>query len=368
VAYGAIIASDLAFGRSRAAVVWGVAALTSWLAFIAWNGYGPRMLLRTLRTAGPVETFSGIPVAAATLQTFATPALLLCCACGFFLLVRRKSPRVLLVLLGMVLVARYLPFGVPKWLLVAAPGLMACALIGFSYLWQLRSLALRAALAACVALPWTVGVHAVFGDSAYGPGFQVRPFGRPASAHISIRPVAGAGALVPTSEGPRPVGGHAWVLLGGWRANVRQAAGERERAIREAIARGIPMLQDLGQGYTVATLAGMRFTTADSWKRLIDPSFLEERRFQSADGRARVSVLRLRDRDSLFALSGIARLRELAGSRAVVIYGYTSTLRRCYLIAPGALAPLGATAALLDLEKLRLGAAKMTASAAARPE
>jgi hypothetical protein len=52
----------------------------------------------------------------------------------------------------------------------------------------------------------------------------------------------------------------------------------------------------------------------------------------------------------------------------VVIYGYTSTLRRCYRLAPDALAPLGATAALLDLEKLRLGAAKMTASAAAQPE
>src|SRR5262249_31320354 len=151
-------------------------------------------------------------------------------------------------------------------------------------------------------------------------------------------------------------------------ANVRQAAAERERAIREAIARGIPILQDLGQGYTVATLAGMHFTTADSWKRLIDPSFLEERRFRSPDGAVRLNVLRLRDRDSLFALGGIAGLRELTGSDAVVLYGYTSTLRRCYRVAPDALGPLGATAALLDLEKLRLGAAKMTASAAARPE
>jgi hypothetical protein len=43
-------------------------------------------------------------------------------------------------------------------------------------------------------------------------------------------------------------------------------------------------------------------------------------------------------------------------------------LRRCYLLAPDSLEPLGVTAAVVDLEKLRRGAAKMTASASAHPE
>jgi hypothetical protein len=375
VAYGGIVAADLAFGpglppprreRIRNAVVWGAAALSSWVLCLVLNGYS-RVLLRTVLTAGPLESFPGLPVLAATVQTFATPAFVLCAVTGFVALVRRRNPLSLLALLGIVLVSRYLKFGVPKWIFVAAPGLAACALAGFSLLWN-RGLAVRAGLAACIAAPWIFGVHTVMGDTAYGPGYEVRPFDHPSAARAFIRPVAGAGALLPTPEGPRPLGGHAWVLIGGaWRSNVEEASRERTRAIHEALVRGIPILADQGQGYTVATLAGMRFTTEDSWKRVVR-QFLEERRFHSGDGAQRIHVLRLRDRESLFTPDGSARLRDLAASDALVIYGYTSTLRRCYRLAPDALEPLGVTAAVLHLEKLRAGAAKMTARAVTPPE
>jgi hypothetical protein len=377
VAYGAVVAADLAFGpglpqprreRIRTALVWGASAIASWFLCLLSSGYGLPILMRTLLTAGPMESFAGVRVVAATVQTLATPAFVLFFAAGLLFLVRRRKRIVLLMLVGIVVVVPYLEFGVPKWLLVAVPGLVVCALVGFSLLWR-TNLAVRAALAACIAAPWFFGVHATFGDSAYGPGFQVQPFDRASSGRSSIRPVAGAGALIPTSEGPRPLGGHAWVLLGGgWRKNAIEGSEERSRAIHEAIDRRLPLLADLGQGYAVATLAAMRFTTSDSWRRVLGPSFVEERRFRSPDGSARLNVLRLRDRESLYIAAGIARLEELSGSRELVIYGYTSTLRRCYLLAPDALESLGATAAVVDLEKLRRGAAKMTASAAAHPE
>jgi hypothetical protein len=377
VAYGAVVAADLAFGpglpqprreRIRTALVWGACAVASWFLCLLSSGYGLHILMRTLLTAGPMESFAGLRVVAATVQTLATPAFVLFTAVGLLFVLRRRKRIVLLMLVGIVVVVPYLEFGVPKWVMVAIPGLMVCTLVGFSLLWR-RNLAMRAALVACIAAPWFFGAHATFGDSAYGPGFEVRPFDRAPNRRSSIRPIAGAGALIPTSEGPRPLGGHAWVLLGGgWRKNAIEASEERSRAIREALARKLPLLADLGQGYTVATLAGMRFTTGDSWRRIIGPSFVEERRFQSPDGSARLNVLRLRDRESLYVADGIARLQELTGSREIVIYGYTSTLRRCYLLAPDSLEPLGVTTAVVDLEKLRRGAAKMTARASAHPE
>jgi hypothetical protein len=349
LAYGAIVAADLWLirrDRFRTAFVWGAAAIAAWLGAIWLNGYGLGTVLKTLRSAGPVEGYPGPMVAAATVQTLATPALVLLAAIGFVRLAKRRHPLALVVLLGMALTARYLPLGVPKWFLVAVPGVVACALIGFSALWPAR----RAALVPILAAPWLIGIHTLSGDSAYGPGFEVRPFDRPLQSASLTRPVLGAGALVPTSEGPRPLGGHAYVLLGGgWRRVARQSSDDLHAAVQQAVAQHLPLLQDNGQGYTVATLAGMGFITRDPWNR-------DVRTLVSADGAARVRVLHLRDREVLFSPAGERQVEALAGSPRVVAYAYTSTLRRLYRIAPGALEPLGRTAAILDFDKMAISA------------
>lgn len=377
LAYGAVIAADIWLGpglerdaspgwkrmRLFTAALWGAAAGVAWLAVIASNGYGISTVLKTVRASGPVEAYPSLPVVAANMQPFATPALVLFAAAGLLTLARSRHRLAILAVLGLALTARVARFGVPKWFLVAAPGIVACALVGLSTLWQIRTrgwtaVGVRAALLAAVLAPWAIGAQAVFGDSAYGPGFQARQSDQSAPAHVGVRAVWGPGALVPTSEGPRPVGGHGWVLLGhGWREFTLARSADLAGAIHEALATGRPVLADNGQGYITATLAGMGFTTRDPWTRTIADSFLEERRFFAADGR-RIRVLHLRDRESLFTPAGLGRLHNLAGSDVVVVFGYTSTLRRCYKLAPDSLSNLGVTAALLDLGRLHAAAGK----------
>ncbi len=371
-AYGAVVAADIwlgpglagrgATGRMRllTAALWGAGAAAAWVAAIALSGYGPGQIWRTVRASGPLEDFPGWLITAANMQTFATPAMVLLAVTGLAVLLRRRHRLAIPALLGMLLTARYVRYGVPKWFLVATPGLAACALVGLSTVWQRwrrgwPAMGTRAAVAAAVLLPWVCGLQMVFGDSAYGPGFQVRAFDRPAPGRMVMRVALGAGALAPTPEGPRPIGGHAWVLLGGgWRQIALEGAAERTNAVRAALAGGWPLLEDQGQGYMVATLAGMGFTTRDDWRRTLGGGFVGERRFYAAD-RTEIRMLWLRERDSLFDAAGVSRLRQLAGADAVVIYGYTSTLRRCHKLAAGSLVPLGATAARLDLQKLQAG-------------
>ena len=372
VAYGAVIVADvwLAVGHSRPSaaerkewfplgVIWGGLALLAWLIIVALNGYTPLEILEIIRTRGPVESFPGVLVMAATLQTFATPALALLGVIGFAMLLIRRDSLAILVVLGLILVGRNAIFGVPKWILVASPGIVTCALIGCSSIWTAaaggwRKYALRAALIACLAAPWFVGVETARADSAYGPGFQVRPFDRPVFNGSFVKATLGAGALIPTSEGPRPLGGHAFVLFAGeWRAVVAEADQEQERAIQEALSRKLPLMWDEGEGYAVPRLLGMHFRTQDSWKRTIGSTLLVERRFTSEDGKQTLKWVRYRKRQSLFNPADLQQWEPLEGGDKAVIYGYTSTLRKIYQVAPKSLEKLGTSSAVLDLRELQ---------------
>jgi hypothetical protein len=373
VAYGGIIVIDIFLGvgiasgresppklqRLHAGFLWGAGALVTWVLMVVASGYSPAVILRTIRTAGPDDQYQNLLVTGVTIQTLVTPALFVCACTGLAVLLRRRHPLAIVFAAGLILVARVLKFGDPKFILVAVPALLACALAGFSEIWTCfssggKAYALRTALVLLVLAPWLLGLQTFAGDSAYGPGFDVQAFDHPLHPARFVRLAASPGALVPTLEGPRPIGGNLWVLFTGkWRQTVEKASSERTIAIDSAIARNVPLLQDNGEGYAVATLAGMGFTTQDSWKRLIGPSYVLERRFFSEDKKRYVRMLRLRNRDNLFTASGIRQLEEISGVQTVVIYAYTSTLRKLYKIAPGALQKLDTATALLDLEKLR---------------
>ena len=67
---------------------------------------------------------------------------------------------------------------------------------------------------------WVVGVRIATAGVLWGPGFELRrlesvptPSARPAL-------IVGAGAAVPTPEGPRPLMGHGWVFGGEWKRFV----------------------------------------------------------------------------------------------------------------------------------------------------
>ena len=376
LAYAAIIVGDICLvsrtsygsvpsklsNRLRLAVLWVASAMLAWIMIVRLYGYGLEFIWRTLRASGPVEHYPGLLVMLSTLQTLTTPALAVSAIVGMFILFRQKHPFIILVMLGIAVTGRFLPFGVPKWLLVAVPGIVVCALVGYSTMWNsaadgCKGYCVRGALLIAVLIPWFLGLQGFRGDSAYGPGFQVQPFDRPFTSKSGFKAVFGPGVLVPTSEGPRPVGGHAWVLLGDqWRKTATQNIDELSSAIQEAMRRNIPLLQDQGQGFAVSMLLGMGLKTRDPWNRMLSPSFLIERRFASADGKMTLRLFRLAKRDDLFTSGGVRRIEKLAGTDNVATFAYTSTLRRCYKQAPDALKKVGrgTEAALINLDQLRI--------------
>jgi hypothetical protein len=126
---------------------------------------------------------------------------------------------------------------------------------------------------------------------------------------------------------------------------------ERRKAIKEAISMRVPLVQDQGEGYAVAELAGLGYLTSDAWYRLAITDFLRERTFRNSDG-GTLRVLVLRDRSSLYQPETMTRLKTIARGGKVVIYGYSSTMRTLYLRAPQAMEKLGPLSAILDLDRL----------------
>jgi hypothetical protein len=78
-----------------------------------------------------------------------------------------------------------------------------------------------------------------------------------------------------------------------------------------------------------------------------------ERRFTSEDGKQTLKWVRYRKRQSLFNPADLQRWEQLEGGDTAILYGYTSTLRRIYEVAPKSLEKLGTGSAVLDLRELR---------------
>ena len=85
---------------------------------------------------------------------------------------------------------------------------------------------------------------------------------------------------IPTPEGPRPLLGHGWVLLGAWKTFVTQYAFEQEAAVLNALKIGIPLLLDeQGQGWFVNVFASHGYVTRDFESRTIGDNSIKERRW-----------------------------------------------------------------------------------------
>ena len=282
--------------------------------------------------AGPVESYPGLAVAAVTMQTLGTEAMLLSAAVGLAVLAKRRNPAALLALSTSC--SRRVTF---RWECRSGFGCRCRgwppALAGFSSLWHARSsqTIVRSGLLACLVAPYgaakrragrpgrrLVGMQTLSGDSAYRSGLEIRPCNRPFRSRPFLQPALAAGPLVPTSEGPRPVGGHAFVLVGVW-GRIVQAGADQLDGSAQAAARGLPILQDFGRGLVVSTLAGMGFRTDD-------PRNSKARTFVSADGRPACR----------FSGSETARTRSLPPARrdsriwpAVAAWWLSRTAPRC---------------------------------------
>ncbi|MCP3958341.1 MAG: hypothetical protein GY719_10860 [bacterium] len=390
--YGGVIVADLILGpglteptsrkagllhRASFAVTWGIAALAAFLAALLISGYELGDLFFLVAWIADVHTgntqlatvASFRPRTLLNLLSLMTPAFSALILVGSAILLVRRDRFLLVPACGAVLTSLWLPSGIPKYQLAAVPGLTACAALGFFAVWNLErfgstpKLILRVALLALLAGPWFVGLRVYDPDISWGPGYHMRrsDAGPEAGSEQDDRqprrrlwPVVGAGLALPTSEGPRPLGGYAPVLFGGqWRRLLLELERERDRVIAVALDRGLPLLQDTGEGFIVNHLARLGFSTSDpSAYALEQRPAIVERQFQHRDGR-RIAIVRCEERAALTRGGPDLEQLQRSSGETVVIYGYGATIRDLYGIAPGALEVLGPRTAVLDLAHLR---------------
>ncbi len=362
----------LAFGTA-----WGIGALLAAGGAFWISGAGPATIVEHLalgrdvaldESRFPIELLSSV----LQVQALVSPAFLVLVLTGWGILLTRRRSLAIVVMVGVALILPWMTRGLPKLMLPGVPGTAACLAVGWWAVWNLggtrkrRAIAFRLALFGLLLGPWLVGIRVDDPEISWGPGFHMRRYdqtGR-AQARRRIRPVVGAGLAIPGAEGPRPAGGHAAVLLGGgWRALSLDLDRERRRAISKALEMGVPLLQDQGEGYAVAHLAGMGFTSTDPAAILrrdlaIGPV---ARTFRHPRG-DQLLVLRCRDRASLTqGGEEFRRLVQISGGR-VVIYGYGGTMRSLHATAPDALRVLGPASGILDLRRLGEAIARRPAS------
>lgn len=199
-------------------------------------------------------------------------------------------------------------------------------------------------------IPWLIGIRIIYGDSAFGPGFEQRPYDRSDTQGLDMSLTLGAGALFPTSEGPRALWGHAAVLLGGgWRNITTNDQREITTITRRAITTNIPLLAAARSGYFTVALWKEGFITTDPRDASQNESgdSVVKRVFVSANGQ---SV-------TLFHIDIVAREVEnlpalFPDTQSLIMYGYPRTLRRLYELAPEAMQELGNNSAMLDIPLL----------------
>jgi hypothetical protein len=384
--YAMIIGTDLATrspdGRSLRielksllfSVGWTTAAAASSLAAIAATGYGFRQFLQALQLAGDELTqahswFSTV----GSFQTLLTPALVFLDIVGFVALLRRDRRLALIVVLGVLPVLPYTLTREPKMLLPAWPVMVLCAVAGFEKIQSLgraRTIA-RAVLGLMLAAPWVVGVSVDSPDTAWGPGFDVRAVA-PVGAHDSNSALltgvvsrhqtslrgfgltVRGGLAIPTPEGPRPLGGHAAVLLGGgWRSLAFKLAAERREVIKTAIDSDTPILQDNRNAYLLDDLVRIGYTTMDPRDGSPELAFTE--RTFTRDGSPSVRIIYHVVRQPITHREQFELLSKASGVGRVIFFAnYTSAFREWFEAAPDAVTSLGAFSAAIDLQKVRV--------------
>jgi hypothetical protein len=381
-AYGIVIVADLALAddlrrlsiprqRLLAAIIWVGAAVLSACAAIAASGYGLAAVRETLRVAMTEVTprrASALHIAEVigSQQTLFTPLLLSLLIAGIAIAMRKQRRLLLLMLLPIFPVTPYLYSREPKMLLPLFPPLLAVALLGFQRLWLSGSWRSRAAVAVLAAVPWLVGLQIEGSGTSYGPGFQrSMELPRSSTPHLQLR--FNGGFAVPTPEGPRPLGGHGWVLFGGeWRAYVRNMQSEQKEAIEIAVQGGTPLLQLDRDSFLLARLLQMGWMTLDPEQRLKDagvvaPSAVTARVFTNGERILRSIVVH--PPDAIWQPGVIAELSTVAPEKRAVLYfgNYASSLRQLERTAPQATTRIGPYMAVGDLGAIEVALARESA-------
>lgn len=183
----------------------------------------------------------------ATASAFLTPSLLFLVLLGFIAIYKqnKKRPKYGLSMLGLVLLSISPCFVVGffpayKFLITLFPMLLIVMGIGFNFLSQKKSLLIVFLL--LVIAPWFIGIQLDAKGTFCGPGFELNtqkivgtksmhenPDQRVKIEGINLK--LDSGFYLPMLEGPRPLYGYFYVLLGnGWKNQINLFTQERQKA------------------------------------------------------------------------------------------------------------------------------------------
>lgn len=373
VVYGAVIAVDGWLLTNPAERKKNIARILRWggmsvLAALIAIGLSN---LRTLDLASAVarvasvwsqvgtETSGGLLSLVLIMSPLLTPAMVLLAGVGLVVLIRRKNPLWMVVLVGLAGVLPWLQTGTPKNLITFIPGLLLCFSVGLSFLWDLgkskqTTRIIRAGLVLLLALPWLLGLQVEKGDTAWGPGFEQKPYDRPAAEGLRGHVVAGTGSAFPTPEGPRPIYGYLDnLVLGQFRAFIQHLAEERLAVLDYARSEDFPVLvTNWSPDYYLADLYASGYRTTDGANHPSGFSADVVYRHFSAGGKAPIDLYyqEMIDTSPTELINELVKMRAI-GNR-IVLTGYSGTLRTLYLACPQALTAVGDTSALVDLDAL----------------
>jgi hypothetical protein len=326
--------------------------------YLCTNANLSAAVMRVARAALATPRFPhGVAAFVGAQQTFFSPAMLLALVSGMIYLWRADRKRIFFPASVMILMLLWPLWFSPKEILLFVPVIVIVFSAGVNFLWndmgKKHPVTMRGWLLVLFIAPWFVGIRVTYGDSAWGPGFEVRPFDRPYMDSTALQPTLGAGALVPTSEGPRPFFGHAYCLFGKtWREFVREQANEPKHIVSHAVTNGTPILIAQGTGAEIVVAAiEQSLYTRDPQIRALTTGPPEIRIFSSPSGDS-LKVVRYPLFHSRRVDSTAQALRSWLQTDYVCVFGYTSTLRTLYLVSPNSLETLGKRSALLNLKIL----------------
>lgn len=385
ILYAIVISADVILARSHPlqppspplkkrtgfAALWLSLALLSSVVMVWISGFGYTDLVNAFSVITFVMNQSGgistsldtslkevIFNAGLTLSPLFTPFGTLTMALGFVDFLRRRDRLALIVLAGILTALPFARTAVPKFIITALPVLVLCFVRGMILLqsWGGHGRfkpAAYSALFLVLVVPWIIGLRVEYPGTAYGPGFEIRPYDREDfSGKMRLSMVFDAGAAVPTPEGQRPLYGYGYVLLGGdWREFMLEKNAERVDVIRHAISTGYPVIvTNWSPDFYVNRLYEIGFRTDDPYTA--DGQYFTRRDF--VDVNFQSVTLLIRQIEEGDAEDLIAHLLDSGiGSDNVIITGYPSFMRSLHVLHPEAMEAIGSISAIVELGKLR---------------
>ena len=215
----------------------------------------------------------------------------------------------------------------------------------------------RGAILAALFIPWMMGVRIVWGDTAWGPGFELKPFNRPEAEENQFGLAFGSGSAFPTPGIHRPIYGYFDNLFGGSLKNLElEISQENIRVVDTALAKNLPVLMtSWSPDFFLIDLYTRGYTTKDP---AYNPSVIgkdnSERKF-AKEGSQPVTIYYseiIEDDGEIIA----QKVREFETQYSqLILVGYPGTMRSLYLYCPSVFDPIGTTSAYVDMKKLAAG-------------